>query len=136
MNKNLYIHQNNIQDCRTIQAEKIHEVDKELQNKEYFIQQMKNKGYEELYVDVLSKYIDEYEVTINLTTTNINMIDNVIVYVDNEIVDIPDYILTQINEDIDDSINENLNFNEPTLIETPDVSITTNENPFDERSFE
>ena len=99
MNK-LYL-KSNIQDCRSITANLINEVDKEISNKEYFLTQMNELGYEEKYIDVLVKYFNQYEVNINLQTTDVNVIDNIIVYEDNLPIDPPEEILMEVNNDID-----------------------------------
>ena len=98
MNK-LYL-KSNIQDCRSITANLINEVDKEISNKEYFLTQMNELGYEEKYIDVLVKYFNQYEVDINLQTTDVNVIDNIIVYEDNLPIDPPEEILMEVNNDI------------------------------------
>lgn len=131
---------NNIIDCRSITADKINEVDKVIENKDYFMTQMKDKGYEEIYVNVLSKSIGEYEVNVSLTVTDVIEVDNIIVYVNNEPVDAPDDILEEVNNDIDNSLIEQPTLTqdvvEETIIEKPDVELNNQmENPFDERSL-
>ena len=118
MNK-LYL-KSNIKDDRSITADLINEVDKEISNKKYFLTQMNELGYEEKYMDVLVKYFNQYEVNINLQTTDVDVIDNIVLSEDKDLIKIicEKYQLNGIkvdSENIGDQIDKMINNSEKVL---------------------
>ena len=87
-------------------AEAEDDIDIEIFNKDLFINNMKEKGYEEKFKDVLVKDIEleeADEIDIILSVSDTFRVSNIILYKNNENVDLGENLLNEIVSDINDA---------------------------------
>ena len=76
-------------------AATINHLDVQISDMESFKNNMINNGYDELYKDLFVKQFNGYEINVDLRTNCI------FAYIDNNTVDIPDWVVDLVEQDIE-----------------------------------